>query len=239
MKTCKKCCIEKPKDEFYFYKTKNFTFGNNYNVCLNSLQKLGDLTEDEISYYIVYIDEINSFIKHLTHNKTIDKDIKQICSILFKIIKYAHKVIVSDAQISDGVFLFLKNRLESKTIYIENKYKKYRGKEAIRIKDEHKFIKLLEDHIKTNNYFLFGCDSCSRVEQLYYYLRLKYDHNNLTEDDEYDFQYPDDNIESEPIQVKRTNEQILELRKNYKSNDFNEIISIFNNLYVFYMTSMI
>ena len=70
------------------YKTKNFTFGNNYNVCLNSLQKLGDLTEDEISYYIVYIDEINSFIKHLTHNKTIDKDIKQICSILFKIIKY-------------------------------------------------------------------------------------------------------------------------------------------------------
>ena len=165
------------------YKTKNFIFGNNYNVCLNSLQKLGDLTEDEISYYIVYIDEINSFIKHLTHNKTIDKDIKQICSILFKIIKYAHKVIVSDAEISDGVFLFLKNRLESKTIYIENKYKKYRGKEAIRIKDEHKFIKLLEDHIKTNNYFLFGCDSCSRVEQLYYYLRLKYDHNNLTEDE--------------------------------------------------------
>ena len=38
MKTCKKCCIEKPKDEFYFYKTKNFTDGL-CKICRNQSNK--------------------------------------------------------------------------------------------------------------------------------------------------------------------------------------------------------
>lgn len=38
MKTCKKCCIAKPKEDFYFYKTKNFTDGI-CKICRNESNK--------------------------------------------------------------------------------------------------------------------------------------------------------------------------------------------------------
>jgi hypothetical protein len=163
------------------YKTKKFKPGNNYNVCINSLLKLEDISPEDLNDYVIYIDEINSFIKHFTHNQTIDKDLKDISIILFRIIKHAHKVIVSDAEISDGVFLFLKNRLESNTIYIENQFKKYSGIDAIRINNEHEFLELLEQNIKSNNYFLFGCDSCTIIERYYLLLKMKYDLENMTD----------------------------------------------------------
>jgi hypothetical protein len=55
---------------------------------------------------ILFLDEINSFIESLTHNETLDKNIKIIYQILTRIIKNCHKLIVSDASISDNVFNF-------------------------------------------------------------------------------------------------------------------------------------
>ena len=51
---------------------------------------------------ILFLDEINSFIESLTHNETLDKNIKIIYQIFTWIIKNCHKLIVSDALISDG-----------------------------------------------------------------------------------------------------------------------------------------
>ena len=51
--------------------------------------------------------------------------------------------------------------------FIVNEYKKFQDFEAIRIRDQPMFLDTLKDHILNNNYFLFGCDSCTIVEQLY------------------------------------------------------------------------
>ncbi len=49
----------------------------------------------ELSQYFVYIDEINSFLQ-LTHNKTLDTNIRQIFNLLMRIIKNRglHNIIV-------------------------------------------------------------------------------------------------------------------------------------------------
>jgi hypothetical protein len=118
----------------------------------------------ELSQYLVFIDEINSFLQ-LTHNKTLDTNIRQIFNLLMRIIKNAHKVIVSDNLITDNVFELLKCRGDYK--YIVNEYKKFQDVEAVRIRDQPLFLDMLKEHIANNNYFLFGCDSCTIVEMLY------------------------------------------------------------------------
>ena len=74
----------------------------------------------ELSQYFVYIDEINSFLQ-LTHNKTLDTNIRQIFNLLMRIIKYAHKIIVCDNLITDNVFELLKCRGDYKFIVNEIK----------------------------------------------------------------------------------------------------------------------
>ncbi len=39
-----------------------------YTVCINSLSKrLGDLSNDDLKNYVVYFDEISSFLQNFTH----------------------------------------------------------------------------------------------------------------------------------------------------------------------------
>ena len=42
---------------------------------------------------ILFLDEINSFIESITHNETLDKNIKIIYQILTRMIKNCHKLI--------------------------------------------------------------------------------------------------------------------------------------------------
>ena len=79
------------------------------------------LTNEELSNYIVFIDEINSFLEHLTHNETLHHALKPIYALLIRIIKNAHKVIVADALISDNVFTLLETRSQEQ-FYIENEF---------------------------------------------------------------------------------------------------------------------
>lgn len=167
---------------FKNYQNDSFNDYDNYIVCVNSLKKLQDITPEQLKHYIVYIDEINSFTKSLTHNDQLTPILKDICLILFKIIKYAHKIIVSDAVISDSVFKFLKYHMTTnpqQTIFIKNDFKKYKGINAYRVKDENKFKELITEHIKNDDYFLFGCDSCSVIESYYYDLKSQFDKPNI------------------------------------------------------------
>ena len=133
---------------------------------------LDDLSDEEFQKYIVFIDEINSFIEHITHNSTLHHNLKRIYSLLMRIIKNAHKVIVADALISDNVFNFLKCRPNN--LFVKNNYKKYNGIKAHRLKDENKFKDEIEEHIKEHKPFLFGSDSCTVVEEYFYYFFDKY-----------------------------------------------------------------
>ena len=157
-----------------------FTYNNgmqkdkHFVVCINSLLMMTYLTNAELSNYIVFIDEINSFLEHLTHNETLHHALKPIYALLIRIIKNAHKVIVADALISDNVFTFLETRSQEQ-FYIKNDFKKYEGVKAHRLKDENDFKEELERHIFNNKYFFFGCDSCRIVEEYFYYCYEKAD----------------------------------------------------------------
>ena len=115
----------------------------------------------------MYFDEINSFLQNFTHNETLDSQLKNVYKLLVRMVKHAKKVIVSDAVISDAVFLFLKYRENRNRIYIENLYKKYDGISAIRIRDEQMLLDKLYQHLADKQYFLFGCDSAEKITEMY------------------------------------------------------------------------
>jgi hypothetical protein len=89
--------------------------------------------------YILYIDEIASFLESLTHNDTLKGKIKSVHRILINLVKHCKICIVSDALINDNVFDFLKIRDINKTVFIENEYIKYKNIYAYDIKDENIF----------------------------------------------------------------------------------------------------
>jgi hypothetical protein len=89
----------------YQDKTNNI-YNKNLVICINSLMMLSKLSLDELKKYIIFIDEINSFIEGITHNILLEHDIKIIMCVLIRIIKNCKKLIVCDALISDNVFNF-------------------------------------------------------------------------------------------------------------------------------------
>jgi hypothetical protein len=92
-------------------------------ICINSLRKINLLEASGLNDYIVYIDEVASFLE-LTHNETIDATLKETFYYVANIVKHAKKVIVSDALINDNVFYFLRRRPPAKTIFVENSFNK-------------------------------------------------------------------------------------------------------------------
>lgn len=136
-------------------------------VCLNSIRYISELEEDELNNYIIYIDEITSFLNY-THNNTLDKNIKDVHYNLIRIIKHAHKVILSDALIKDNTFEFIKHRGINGLLYVENSFLKFQDVPAVRVREKEQFLNLLYEHCNNNNYFLFGADSCEDVSAFYY-----------------------------------------------------------------------
>jgi hypothetical protein len=139
-------------------------------LCINSLTKLSKLTKEDMSKYILFIDEINSFL-NITHNSTLDKNIKVVYNMLISIIKHAHKVIVGDAIILDNVFEILKSRIKAedkKTLFITNNYNKFQGVPAVRVRNERLMLnKLIKECKEDQKPFLFGCDSATIATNWY------------------------------------------------------------------------
>ena len=139
---------------------------NNLVICINSILKLKNLTKQEMENYILYIDEVASFLESLTHNDTLKGKIKNVHRILINLIKHCKICIVSDALINDNVFDFLKIRDINKTVFIENEYIKYKNIIAYDIKDENIFYEYLRTNIINKKYFWFGCDSSNIITGL-------------------------------------------------------------------------
>ena len=77
---------------------------DNIVVCINSIMILSKMPDIEFSKYIVFIDEISSFLNNVTHNETLRGKLKVCYQVLMRIIKNCHKLIVSDAKITDNIF---------------------------------------------------------------------------------------------------------------------------------------
>jgi len=133
--------------------------------CINSLHRIFDNTEP--NEYIVYIDEINSFINNYLYNGTLNKSLQKTNKILMNIIKNCKKLIVSDAHINNLTMNFLNKRKIINGLYIKNPFKKYEGIEAMKYNNEQSFINEINRKIKNDEYFLFGCDSKTIIETLY------------------------------------------------------------------------
>lgn len=140
---------------------------DNIIICLNSLLMYSKYTKEFFNNYIVYIDEITSFLFSLTHNDNLNSVLKMVYIVLMKIINNCHKVIVSDATITDSTFNFLSKRHQTKTVFINNSFRKYEGVKAYKINDENQFLNLLKKHAAEKKYYLFGCDSKTIVDKFY------------------------------------------------------------------------
>ncbi len=78
-------------------------------ICPKSLVKLGELEDEELANYIVYVDEVSSFWE-FTHSDTLDSILQQVFVLLARVARCAGKLIVSDALINDNTFEFVKYR---------------------------------------------------------------------------------------------------------------------------------
>jgi len=134
---------------------------DNLVICLNSLLKFNNYNTSFLTGYIVYIDEINSFISSLTHNPIIYNILKPLISILFRIINNAHKVIISDAVINDNCFKFVSKRKNK--VFINNSFKKYENIPFYKINDENIFLEKMTEKVKNKEYFLMASDSKETV----------------------------------------------------------------------------
>ena len=137
-------------------------------ICINSLQKILALEDYDYKNKILYIDEVNDLIRALTHNDGLDKVLSMAYTTLIKLIKNCKKIIFSDATIDKNTINLLSARTENKkTILIKNEVKKFNNIKAIKYKDENMFIEKLRDSIKNKKYFLFGCDGCEKITEIY------------------------------------------------------------------------
>ena len=146
---------------------------DNIIICLNSLLMFSKYSKEFFNNYIVYIDEISSFLFSLTHNDTLNNVLKMVYVVLMKIINNCKKIIVSDATIYENIHIFLNKRSKDKTIFINNSFTKYEGVKAYKMNDENEFLSLLNKHVSDKKYFLLGCDSKTVSDK--YYAELKTD----------------------------------------------------------------
>ena len=140
---------------------------DNIVICINSILKYSNYKPEFFNNYIVYIDEINSFTRHLTHNNLLNSKLKLIYITLMKIINNCHKLILTEAIISDNVFNFCYARPNETKVFIRNSFKKYENIEAIKHNDENIFLSTILQQVNNNEYFLFGCDSKDVITKYY------------------------------------------------------------------------
>ena len=82
-------------------------------------------------------------------------------------IKNCHKIVVSDALISDNVLELLKYRDDDNKLFITNNFKKFQDVKAINLKNENDFLGKLKERINLNEPFLCASDSCEVVTRFY------------------------------------------------------------------------
>lgn len=137
-------------------------------ICLNSLYKLNDIENYDMSNTILYIDEVNDVINSLTHNDSLNGVLNLVYSFLIKLIKNCKKIILSDATINKNTLNLISSRTtNNKILLIKNTVKKFSGVEAKRFNDENQFLETLRTHIRNKKYFLFGCDICATISSLF------------------------------------------------------------------------
>ena len=159
--------FEKSKIELLNYVSDKKLVGNSCVICINSLCKLIDISDEELENTIIFIDEIDSFLFNLTRNKTLDKNLKRIYYLLMRMLNKCHKIIVASSHIKENLKILLDIKVEE-TIMLKNEKRKHKGIKAHKMNCEENLIERMIKDIKEGKYFLFGCDSKEKTEYVYY-----------------------------------------------------------------------
>ena len=137
-------------------------------ICINSIIPFKYMKIKELNKYILYIDEINSFLHNLTHATTLDTNIKEVYEALLNILKHCKKIILSDANIKNNVGDLINNiKQDKKILFVKNHFQKYKNIKAYHINDANNFLNLMLERVKNNNYFLCGGDNRKEIHKIY------------------------------------------------------------------------
>jgi len=141
-------------------------------VCyqLDSILKfLTDRRREDISKYAIYMDEINSTLKYLINSSTMEKKRIDLFNTLNFIIRKAHIIICSDADVSDVVFKYISNfRNVKECVYINNLYKNYSNINAYKNNDPNIMIEKIKYKISIDEGFIACFDQLKFLDQIFY-----------------------------------------------------------------------
>jgi hypothetical protein len=150
---------------------ETYDLNENGIICINSIMKYARQPDAHFNDFVVYIDEVDSFLETISHSPILTKDIKLVYETLIRIIKNCKKLIVFDHTITDAVFHLFRcltlpqgkqprSALEKKRIiYVKNNFLKFKGVQSQRIRNEDTFKQKIEDALKSNVGFFAGFDS--------------------------------------------------------------------------------
>lgn len=91
------------KVSYKFYKTDRFKPEDNLFICLNSLGRL----DENYTNRTLYLDEFSVLLQSLSSNSTIHNS-REVLNRLKFLIKTAHRVVITDADVNDACFNFLR-----------------------------------------------------------------------------------------------------------------------------------
>lgn len=157
-------------------------YNEGFVCCLDSILKLQNWTNEDLSKKVVFLDEFNSLIEYIMTTPTMENKRVLVFKMLVKrIFMYAKKIIMADADISDISMRFIQYIKELRKEQEINKEIKYIQNVHIHNKDTpatQYFSKIdLLEKAKKSKSFIFACDS--KREAIDIYKQLDGDKNKI------------------------------------------------------------
>lgn len=147
---------------------------DNVAIQIDSLTKKF-VTKIDFSEYILYLDEGNSLIEFLLDSDTLKHHRISTYQKLFKVVKTAKKIVISDADMTDLVFKFIKSiRGTDKYKLIMNEYKHYENIDAYRYTKLAEIIKSIKKSIIDDKKVFVCFDTVDGLYSVYFEIRKWY-----------------------------------------------------------------
>jgi len=147
--------------QLYLNKDKNK--GDSLTVQAESLQSnMKYIDKSTFQEYVLIIDEVESFIKHIVESPTL-KNKKQTIELILLLIKNCKYCFAVDASVGNLTRTFFNFWDDIKPVYIFNQHKNYQGIKAKELKSFDNLIKKIQSYEK----YIVCCDSANKAVELY------------------------------------------------------------------------
>jgi hypothetical protein len=122
-------------------------------IQIDSIRKMKSI--NDFSKYVVFVDEINSFIKYVISSSTMMGKQLEILNLFRTIVKKCKKLICCDADVSDSVLEFFDLHVPAEqTVLVTNPFKNYQNINAFHYHDKQRFINKIKSCITKDEGFI-------------------------------------------------------------------------------------